>query len=120
MANTEFQRPLVQGNLLDDTELIDVLATTKHTAQEVAEKLNNASETNSKITEACEEYRPVAHRATLLYFIIAEFSVVNCMYQTSLAQFTQLYELVCHSTTAKNRVIPSPTQLSVCDVHNHG
>lgn len=85
----------MQGNLLDDTELIDVLATTKHTAQEVAEKLNNASETNSKITEACEEYRPVAHRATLLYFIIAEFSVVNCMYQTSLAQFTQLYELVC-------------------------
>lgn len=84
----------MQGNLLDDTELIDVLATTKHTAQEVAEKLNNASETNSKITEACEEYRPVAHRATLLYFIIAEFSVVNCMYQTSLAQFTQLYELV--------------------------
>lgn len=77
-----------------------MLATTKHTAQEVAEKLNNASETNSKITEACEEYRPVAHRATLLYFIIAEFSVVNCMYQTSLAQFTQLYSLVRRPSSA--------------------
>jgi dynein heavy chain len=82
-----------QGNLLDDTELIDVLAVTKQTAQDVAEKLANASETNKKINEACEEYRPVAHRATLVYFLIAEFTVVNCMYQTSLAQFNQLYEL---------------------------
>lgn len=82
----------MQGNLLDDTELIDVLSTTKQTSQDVAEKLANASETNAKITEACEEFRPVAHRATLLYFLIAEFTVVNCMYQTSLAQFTKLYE----------------------------
>jgi dynein heavy chain, axonemal len=82
----------MQGNLLDDTELIDVLATTKQTSQDVAEKLANASETNAKINEACEEFRPVAHRATLVYFLIAEFSVVNCMYQTSLAQFTELYE----------------------------
>lgn len=81
-----------QGNLLDDTQLIDVLAVTKQTAQDVSDKLANASETNNKINEACEEYRPVAHRATLIYFLIAEFSVVNCMYQTSLAQFNELYE----------------------------
>ncbi|DBA69380.1 TPA: Dynein gamma chain, flagellar outer arm [Trebouxia sp. C0005] len=81
-----------QGNLLDDTELIDVLAVTKQTAGEVNERLTGASETNKKINEACEEYRPVAHRATLIYFLIAEFSVVNCMYQTSLNQFNQLYE----------------------------
>jgi predicted sugar kinase len=80
-----------QGNLLDDTELIDVLAVTKQTAQDVSDKLANASETNKKINEACEEYRPVAHRATLIYFLIAEFAVVNCMYQTSLAQFNELY-----------------------------
>lgn len=87
------QAQYLQGNLLDDTELIDVLAITKQTAGEVNERLTGASETNKKINEACEEYRPVAHRATLIYFLIAEFSVVNCMYQTSLNQFNQLYEL---------------------------
>jgi dynein heavy chain len=90
-----------QGNLLDDTELIDILASTKQTAQEVSERLQTASETRRKITEACEEYRPVARRATLLYFLIAEFAGVNCMYQTSLAQFVELYELsIDHSERA--------------------
>ena len=81
-----------KGNLLDDTELIDVLGNTKKTSQEVATKLQVASETNEKITEACEEFRPVAHRAALIYFLIAEFASVNVMYQTSLRQFEDLYD----------------------------
>ena len=70
------------GNL-DDVELIDVLNNTKQTAQDVNEKLATAADTNVKITEACEEYRPVAHRATLMYFLIAEFATCDVMYQTS-------------------------------------
>jgi dynein heavy chain len=80
------------GNLLDDTELIDVLSDTKQVSQEVNQKLANASESNKKITEACEDYRPAAHRAALLYFTVADFSTVNVMYQTSLKQFIELYE----------------------------
>ena len=81
------------GDLLDDPELIGVLNNTKQTAQDVGEKLAVAAETNVKITEACEEYRPVAHRATLIYFLIAEFATCDVMYQTSLKQFNELYEL---------------------------
>ena len=76
----------LQGNLLDDTDLIRVLATTKAAAGEVAERLAGANETDRQIRAACEEFRPVAQRATVLYFLMADFSIINCMYQTSLPQ----------------------------------
>lgn len=69
------------GNLLDDTALIDVLAGTKATAREAGERLAVAADTRGRIDAACEEFRPAAHRATLLYFLVAEFAGINCMYQ---------------------------------------
>lgn len=106
------------GNLLDDTELIDVLAVTKQTAQDVNEKLATASDTNKKITEACEEFRPVAHRATLIYFLIAEFATVNCMYQTSLKQFMGLYGLAID--TSERAAMPSKRISNIIDHLTYG
>lgn len=79
------------GDLLEDEELIQVLANTKSKAAEVNAKLIAADETKKNIAEKREQFRPAATRGSVLYFSIVEISLVNVMYQTSLQQFLELF-----------------------------
>ena len=80
------------GNLLDDTSLIEVLQMSKETSIEVSAKLETAKETDARISAAREEYRPVATRGSLLYFLIVDLAGINPMYQVSLQQFLELFD----------------------------
>ena len=71
---------------------MSVLNRMKQTTTEGIDRLRSANETELKISTAREEFRSVATRGSILYFLILDMSLVDCMYQTSLAQFLKKFD----------------------------
>lgn len=91
------------GRLLDDVALIGVLADTKSKAQEVHDKIEASKKTEEMINKKREQYRPVATRGSVLYFVIGALAQINCMYQNSLAQFLAWFDSsLVHAEQANN------------------
>ena len=79
------------GNILDDEELIEALDSSKKTSAKTEVAVKGAEETSREIDVAREAYRPVATRGSILYFVVADFAVVDPMYQYSLQYFKEIF-----------------------------
>lgn len=79
------------ADILDDEELIDTLDQSKQTSVAIAERMAEAEKTAEMINENRENYRPVARRGSVLYFVIADLSLIDPMYQYSLEFFGRLF-----------------------------
>ncbi|XP_064612357.1 LOW QUALITY PROTEIN: dynein axonemal heavy chain 10-like [Liolophura sinensis] len=81
-----------QGNMLDNVELVQTLEDTKTKATEVAEKLKLGAKTAIDIDKLRDGYRPAAKRGAILFFVLAEMSSINTMYQYSLSSYLEVFE----------------------------
>jgi len=79
------------GDILDDEELIDTLADSKKVSEEIVERVAESESIEKEIDEARKAYSDVAKRAQILYFTIADLSLIDPMYQYSLVWFVQLF-----------------------------
>jgi dynein heavy chain len=89
------------GDILADDVLINTLAASKTTSNEVAANMKVAGETKIGIDIAREKYRIAATRGSILYFVVADMGMVNDMYQYSLVYFVQVFETIM-ATSEKN------------------
>ena len=87
-----------EGNILDDEELIETLNDSKVMSMEINARLKEAEETEVKISKARSKYIPVATRGSVLYFVTADLSEIDPMYQYSLKYFTSLFVKVIETS----------------------
>eukprot|EP00741_Cyanophora_paradoxa_P012299 tig00000169_g11885.t1 len=80
-----------QGNILDDTKLIETLSVSKVTSEEIQKAVAEAEVAEKEIDATRERYRPVAYRGSILFFSISNLSLVDPMYQYSLTWFATLF-----------------------------
>jgi dynein heavy chain, axonemal len=66
----------VEGSLLEDPEIIEVLTNIKTKSKDVSEKLAEAAAKTADINERRGLFRPVAARGAVLYFCIVEMANV--------------------------------------------
>lgn len=80
-----------QKNLLDDTDLVDILNQTKSKSLVVKNNIADAEVKTNEINEKRLTFQPVAVRGSVLYFCMIEIAQINWMYNSSLSQFLELY-----------------------------
>lgn len=69
-----------KGMILDNVELIENLKLSKMDARHVEESLLESETKQIEIEEARSKYKVVATRGSLLYFVIADFALIDPMY----------------------------------------
>lgn len=77
--------------ILDDEDLIDTLDLSKETSIAINERMIEAEKTAKMINENRENYRVVARRGSVLYFVISDLALIDPMYQYSLEYFSKLF-----------------------------
>ncbi|KAJ7549736.1 hypothetical protein O6H91_07G065700 [Diphasiastrum complanatum] len=80
-----------EGNILDDEVLINTLNNSKLTSGVIQGRVKQAEITEKEITAAREQYRVVANRGSILYFVISDLALIDSMYQYSLTFFSHLF-----------------------------
>merc|ERR1719230_2413237 len=81
-----------EGDVLENIELIENLEDSKATSIEVAEKMIIAKQTEVVIEEAREQYRPVANRGALMFFLLSDLFKVHTFHFYSLSSFDLVYQ----------------------------
>ena len=80
-----------EEQILDEDTLINVLENSKATSKEINERISTALVVEEEINQTRNQYRSVAIRGSILYFVIADLAGIDPMYQYSLSYIKRLF-----------------------------
>ncbi|XP_071963333.1 dynein axonemal heavy chain 6-like [Antedon mediterranea] len=80
-----------QGHILDDQDLVETLEKSKTMSEEIHQRLLQSEVTQKELDYARKKYISVATRGAILYFVLADLSSIDVMYQFSLPWFQEMF-----------------------------
>lgn len=92
------------ASILEDEEAIEILDSSKILSIDILKKQESAKETEAKIENFRQSYRPIAKYVSSLYYTITDLPNIDPMYQYSLAWFINLYVLSI-DTASKSKIL---------------
>jgi dynein heavy chain len=95
-----------EGDITEDVDLIENLEESKRIATDIAEKQIVAAETEISINAARENYRSVASRGSLLFFLMNALNKIHTFYQYSLNAYVVVFQRGIDLVSAKPKVNP--------------
>lgn len=81
-----------EGDILENTILIESLTKTKTTSAEIEQALERSGKKSEELDEKRDMYRGFAQQGAKLYFLVKQLSAVNHMYRFSLASFLSIFK----------------------------
>ena len=87
--------------ILDEDNLINILEDSKKTSREISARIEQAVEVEHEINETRNQYKSVAVRGSVLYFVIADLSKIDPMYQYSLVYIKRLFNSAIKKSESK-------------------
>lgn len=102
-----------EGNVLDDTALIQALDASRITSASIKQRVGLAEETEAEINASRAQFTAVPRRAAGIFFEMSALPHLDPMYQYSLAYFKQMFSHCLKSAApAEDPQVP-PTLLNV-------
>ncbi|CAM9131219.1 unnamed protein product, partial [Ectocarpus sp. 4 AP-2014] len=96
-----------EGDLLEDTSLIERLSETKTTAAEIQVALEKSAEASQELDRQRDVYRDFARAGSTLFFLVEAMQAMSPMYKSSLASFVRLFQ-ACLSEEKHQPGLPAP------------
>jgi dynein heavy chain 2 len=93
-----------QGNILEDTKLIQKLTEIKSSSVEITEALAASAQLQHKLNEEREVYRDFARTASNVFFLIQSLKSLNYMYQFDLPTYLGLFRNTLHTSMSTGDV----------------
>ena len=80
-----------EGDILENETLISTLQLSKRATKDIGDQIEKQNSIQKNIDDTRKIYKHVAHRASQLFFVVAEMSMVETMYQYSLEWYQRIY-----------------------------